>query len=103
MTKGPQQEIRTGLEGRDLLGFRVGRRALLRLLFPRAAASAGEVVPADEASRPARCGACGGYHVLNVGCPVEADQRALAREFRIGYKAESPRLESETGEEERGS
>jgi len=121
MRKVPRHEVKRGLQGRDPLGRRLSRRTLLALPFPRGAAAAmGEAVPGHQSSRPVRCGACGGYHGIAAeraagdpagiggdggaaGCPVEAHQRALARGFRIGHKAESPRSQSETKEEERGS
>lgn len=130
MTTEPRQEVRRGLQGRILLGKRLSRRALLALPFPRGAAGAAqepvqvantsEAVPGHETSHPVRCGACGGYHGLAaeeaVGgpagmrgdgntavCPVDAHQRTLARRFRMGPRAESSELESETREKERGS
>ncbi len=130
MTTERRQEVRRGLRGRIVLGKRLSRRALLAFPFPRGAAGAaqepvqvadaGEAVPAHQTSRPIRCGACGGYHGIaadqaaadpaGIGgdgrtetCPVDAHQRTLARRFRIGRRAESPELESETREEERGS
>jgi hypothetical protein len=105
MTPGPQQQDGSGLQAHHLLQQRVSRRALLTLSLARGAAIAvgraprpaavTNVVPAPERLGPISCGACGGRHVLAEICPVEAQQRALARGF--GRAAPSATNEPEGG------
>ena len=113
MTAGPRRRDGSGLQARRLLERRVSRRALLTLSLARGAAiavgqapqpvAASKAVPAPDHPRPAPCGACGGYHSLAAVCPVEAQQRALARGFGRTLTAANPAPGFTTNEREGGS
>jgi len=111
MTAGPRREDWSGLRARRLLEQRVSRRALLTLSLARGAA-VGQVTPPAAASetaqscqepRPTPCGACGGFHGPTAVCPVEAQQRALARGFGRTAMAANPAPQFATNEREGGS